>query len=173
MRTRPTIIALLAAGALTVAACSSDSSSSDNPYAEPISASLAAEADSPLDEAQTDCLGAGFADVVGVDRFEAAGIQPEDVETSSSMDDLGLELTADDTSGFVEVLDDCDIDIKQLLLDQWATSDEVPAEFVTCVENDVDDTELRELFAQSMTGEGGDENALFELLGPCLELVGE
>lgn len=166
----------VAAVALVLAACSSSSGSGtstpDSAYGEALARNLASQPDSPFSQADSDCLGGEFAAVVGDDRFEAAGIEPEDLEGSESPTDLGLQLTEDDVEAFAAVFETCDIQVSDLFLEAMGAEDELPKEFVDCMEREVDEAELRELMARTLVmGEAGDDDAIFDLIGACLQFA--
>ena len=119
------------------------------------------------EEAQ--CVSERWVAIVGVDRLDAAGIDPDAFAIDSWS---GIEFTDEELDAIAEAPGECGIDMRQRFLDDLlrdATSDEQAA----CLEEVVTDDLVAEFVKASATGALSDAE-MAELVGPitsCQELT--
>lgn len=176
MRIKPLVIGVGVVLVGFLAACSSDSgsgtSTANSPYGDAIAETLQADPEVPFTTAQTDCLGQQFAQIIGDDRFQAAGIEPEDISTSNGPSDLGIEFNEADSEALAATFGECDIDVRALFLEGLTQGEEIPQEVVDCIEREVDAEAIESLLASTIVGnQEPNEDAIFEILGPCMEEI--
>lgn len=177
-------VAVTAAFALSLAACSDDessgggsASSEEQPYVDAAAASLAADEEMPLDEGETECVATLMVTTVGVDRFEEAGVEPADLEDPEfDISDAGVELTEEDADAIASGLGDC-VDITELFAQSMAADEELSDEDADCLRENLDEEQLTALLASELAGEEEPDEEMmtwvFELMAACPGLAGD
>ena len=99
------------------------------------------------DEDSARCVGEAFVDAVGVERLEASGVPPEDLATSGSPADVGLEIDPANAASMQSDLEAC-----PSLIDLFAEAADLPDEQVDCIRENVTDSQIAELFVIQLVG---------------------
>lgn len=183
MRTlRPLTVAAAATLPFLLVACGDDGdggAAGDNPYVEAIADAMRADEDFPLESDDADCLASEIVDAVGVDTFEDAGIEPDDItDPDFEFEDAGLELDEDTAEAMVDAFGNCDISFVDLMVDQMAAEGDVDDDLRDCIADNLDEDLFGDLMVQGLLGneesvENSEEfvSAIFGLLAACPELA--
>lgn len=179
-RTRLVAAVAAAAMALTLGACSDDddgsksASDAEKPYVEAVTASLLAEEDQPFDESEAECIATVMVTTIGVERFEEAGVEPADLEDPSFdlSSDAGLEPTDEDAEALGSGLTDC-IDVVDLFIEGMSQEADIPEDLKECVRDNIDEEELSNALAETISGDESDEDLSFfmDLMEACPDLA--
>ncbi|NLD78680.1 MAG: hypothetical protein GX643_18690 [Acidimicrobiales bacterium] len=170
MRNRPTIfaIALVAALAFSATACSDDDgggggnaavTDENREFVEALKASMRDSSDDAddvqLTDDEIDCLAPRYVNILGVERIEAAGVTPGDLE-SSDMDFSDVGITTDDGNALFDAFGQCDVNIRERMLESFAADDEMSNAAAACMEGVFTDDNVRKLMVSGMVN--GDED---------------
>ncbi len=149
-------------------------------YADAIAAS-AQQGDTPFsptaDEAQ--CIGDAYVEVLGVARFEEAGVTPEDIrnETDPVQNPRELGIGEAEAGELFDQVNEC-TDVRELVLQGLSRDSQLSPEARTCLSDAIDDDLLRRLFVARVTrgGEGlqGNEQLSRELItaiSACVDVL--
>lgn len=146
------------------------SSASDDDYQEALASDLKEGDSFPGSDEQINCLAGGFVDALGgADALRAADISPDELVTSGSPQELGLEIDPDEVAGqLVDTFETCDYDLVDLLIESFGG--QAPEGFEACVREQVTDDELAEVFAKALADPEDPEAAddISERLQSCL-----
>lgn len=116
--------------------------------------------ESDFDETTTLCVSEGLVAEIGVDRFESAGVSPEDIADGDPFVDLGLdEGTAEN---LYDVMDDCTGGLLDVILA------DLDAETADCVKNAVSEEDIRQVFLDLFQGIDGTDGALDDAFMSCM-----
>lgn len=168
MLTRSKMFALVmvAALAFSATACSDDGggggdsavNDQNRPYVDAMKESMRSSNDDDdgfaLDDGQIDCLAPRFVNAIGMDKIEASGVTPEDIEVSD-MDFSAIDLTTEDGNRIYDSFGQCDINLRELMVADFASDDEMGDAAKACMEGVFTDENLRKFFVSSMVN--GDE----------------
>lgn len=141
-----------------------DRSASTNKDAAPY---VQAMADSMLDddddlsitEDQALCFAGRSIEIIGVDRLQSKGITPDDLRDDSALDLSDVGLTMDEGNALYDSFEDCDIDLRALMLDSMGEDEEVPAAAKACLEQVFSEDNLRKLMVTTIVkGDDAVEN---------------
>jgi hypothetical protein len=175
-------LGLLAVSGLMISGCSDDDddgaseevSAEAAPYVEAMKENLTSSSDDTfqLTDDQVDCLAPRMVNVVGVDRFEEAGVTPESIRADdNSMDLSDLGLSESDGGKIYDSFGACDVDLRSVFMDGFA-SEGMPEEAQSCVEDALTDDRLR-TFVVSLLVNGEDametDPDLGDLMGALME----
>lgn len=154
--------------AVVLAGCGGDDGPGTNPFSEALAESFRSDATNPFTDDQIDCLAVEFvADVGGPSRFEDAGITPDDVRASVDLNQLGLDLTAEDGRAFAESIGQCGISIVEVFLSEAGPT--LDDEAKACVEANIDEDALNDYFAATFVETAdGPPDELVDPIRPCL-----
>lgn len=120
-------------------------------YVEAVATSMRADGEMPLDDDQVKCFSARYVDIVGVDRFESAGLTPEMIaaDNDGSFEELGLSEA--EGNELYDAFGGCGIDLRGLMLSSVAEEDEEMApEVIACMEQVFDEDTFRAFMVTSM-----------------------
>lgn len=114
---------------------------------------------------QVQCLAERFVDAIGPDAFAEAGVSPADVAADDDvLDTIGIdEPTARE---MVDGFSACDIDLRELFLDQFGGEDLTP-EQQACLEDTLTDEVIAESFVLDITGDESADDP-FDAASACL-----
>lgn len=181
MRRPTSVLALAAFAASTLfAGCSSDGgggadvSEAEKPYVDAMAEGMASAEDEELSltEDQERCISARFVDVIGVERFEQAGIEPADLRTDEeALEFTEIDLSEDEGNRLYDSFGACDVDLRQVMLDAMAADEEITPEMQACMEGAFTEENLRKLMVTSMVkGEDAaeDDPALAGFMGTIM-----
>ncbi|MGH9188394.1 MAG: hypothetical protein ACRD0U_21720 [Acidimicrobiales bacterium] len=96
-----------------------------------------------LSEEDAECASEAVVHAIGVDRLEDADVTPEEFGGEADFEEMGLELDEDDGEEIVNGIEDCDIDLKALMLD--SVGGDIPDEARDCVDENLDEDFVRDL----------------------------
>ncbi len=114
---------------------------------------------------QVQCMAEHFVDTIGVDGFEQAGVTPEMAADDGVMDELEIdEPTAREMAG---AFASCDVNIREIFLEQLSAGQEMTAEQRACVEGVLTDDAIVESFVIDITGDETTEDP-FDAIMPCM-----
>lgn len=123
---------------------------------------------SPVDAAQAECLAERWVGTIGVDRFKAAGVTPEDIASDDYDDDFSaFEITEAEGNELYDGFAACDIDIRAVMLEETA-DEEMSREARACMESVLSEENLRRFMVTAMVhGDDAaeDDPELAELMG--------
>lgn len=106
---------------------------------------------SPTDD-EARCIGDAYVDVLGVGRFEEAGVTPEDIRSGTdplqNSGELGVgEAEAGD---LFDGVNEC-TDVRELILQGLSQDSPLPPEAQACLADAIDDDLVRRLFVARVT----------------------
>lgn len=159
---RPVTVALTALALGTLGgACGDDGGggpggeSSSDESQEYVDAIVAANDD---DEAVTaedmECYGRSLVDAVGVDVLQGAGITPEEMSDSDSLNNFGITFSDAQADALWSDLNEC-MDVRAFFYRALADGGEVSNETVACLDNTIDDDLIKRFIIGAVT-EGDD-----------------
>jgi hypothetical protein len=129
-----------------------------------------------IDRDQAQCLAPKWVDTMGPDRLAAAGIQPEDFAAEGDVDLTTVGMTEDDGNELYDAMGECDIDVKELFVDGFASDRDLSAEDRECFSNALDDDLLRRIMVTTLVkGEEAlnqDQELSGDLIGVFAECPG-
>src|SRR5687768_13185036 len=100
---RTLVGACLAAATLLGACGDDDSSGASDEYTEAMADAMARDEDLPFDQQDIDCLSVEFVDALGgAERLEEEGITPDELRSEEGLDQLGLDLGAEEAEGIAQ-----------------------------------------------------------------------
>lgn len=110
-----------------------------------------------LEPAQRECVADHFVNIIGVDRFEAAGVTPEGLITNGiGMSFAEVGLSSDEGYQLYDSLDDCNIKMRKLMIERFASRDGLTEDAKECIANLFTDDSTRDFVAIRMSkGEDG------------------
>lgn len=163
------LLAALASIALLVAACGDDDAGDDAEataeYEEALAASMAEDENVPFAAEDIDCLAGEFVDAIGgAPALEEAGVTPEELREDDDLQELGLDLGAEEAEAVAASFGACDVSLAQLILDE--AGEEVPAEVRTCVEENLDEDRLAAFLAELLVDADASDDLPPEILDP-------
>lgn len=145
-------------------------SASDEDYVQALASDLKEGDSFPGTDEQIDCLASGFVDSLGgAEELRAADISPDELATSGSPQELGLEIDPEEVAGqLVDTFETCDYDLVDLLIESFGG--QAPEGFEDCVREEVTNDELAEVFAKALADPDDPEAAgdISERLQRCL-----
>lgn len=177
------VAALAAAAALLAAACGDDDSGSgpelndrEAAYADAIAQTYqeSSEAPAEVSDEQASCIASSIVSVVGVERFEDADVEPEDISADIDLDETFGGLGEEEATDIGGAIGDC-IDLQQLVIDGIGT--DLPDEAVECLRENLDEEVIQEFVVASLVA-GGDEvssdvqTRMLSVLQECPEALG-
>jgi hypothetical protein len=179
------VVCLIGMTCLALAACGDDdggggTSTREQEYVDAAMESFDEE-DLPFEEDEAECFAARFVDVVGVEAFEAADIEPEDFgDEDFDPAEAGLELDEAQGRGIGDALQQCGVSMADLFIsgveeDGGEVSDDLRA----CLEENIDEERFAEVFGQAFVDPAvfDDEppeefmSLFFELAAACPEIA--
>jgi hypothetical protein len=129
-----------------------------------------------IDRGQAECLAPQWIEIIGVERMQENGIEPDDLrEDSVDVELTEIGLTEDDGNALYDTFSDCDIDIRQIFIDSMSADadDEFTDEQRDCIGESFDDDVLRRIMVTTLI-EGDDAlDEDDELTGEIFALIGE
>ena len=162
---------LVAVGLLVCAllgACGEDEGERPAPRNE-YSAALAPNLflDLPVADDARECVAAEFVEALGgPDAFEDEGVTPEELGRAIDLTELGVDVDRDEAEQVAAALEPCGVSPVELLL----AGLDLPADVATCVEDNVDEVELRRFIVRTIVDDGvavADDRELTEPLLIC------
>lgn len=117
-----------------------------------------------LTEEQAACVGEAWVDQIGVDRFEEAGVTPEDV-ADPLFDSTRLGLPEEEGAEIVAAFEGCDVDIAAELAESITLG--MGEEQISCTAENIDPELVDALLVKSFTT--GENDAEFEALLASLD----
>jgi len=122
-------------------------------YVEALALNLRADPDNePLLGEAAGCVAPAWVRSIGADRFDAAGITPQDLAAQRSMNQvMALGLSLDESRALVDALDGCDVDLLARALETPAFAG-APAETRSCIEGGLTEAMLLDTMTASLTG---------------------
>ncbi|MDE0802818.1 MAG: hypothetical protein OSA99_05790 [Acidimicrobiales bacterium] len=167
-------VGALLAGGMLFAACGDDgggSSAESNEYSDAVAASIRSEGDVPFSDDEVDCLSRELVDAIGgPSAFEDAGLSPEDLEGSSDLADIGLDVSEEQADAVAASFGKCDINLTDAFLSDLG--DEVPDDVKSCVEDSFDEDAFADLFAQTLVSGDPGNDLPPELLEDLMACIG-
>jgi hypothetical protein len=138
---------------LLVPACTGDGDGGDStsPAREEYVAALVSTAEDPeFSDEENRCLAEALVDTLGVDRLRAAA-SPEEIRGNDDFEftDLGIEMSDADDAGFYDRLEGC-LDVRELVVSSLTAG--AGPEVAGCVDDHLDDGELRAFVVAALTG---------------------
>ena len=129
-----------------------------------------------IDRDQAQCLAPKWVETMGPDRLAEAGIQPEDFAAEGDVDLSTVGMTKDDGNELYDAMGECDIDVKTLFVESFASDQDLSAEDRECFANALDDDLLRRIMVTTLVeGEEAlnqDEELSGDLIGVFAECPG-
>jgi hypothetical protein len=136
--------------ALAGGACSDDGGgggdlSSEEVYIDAVVAAVEDDEDSLFTPGATDpeCIVSGWVAVIGLDRLEGAGIEPEDFRTEGGPDMAALELDEDEADDLYDTFETCGVDALEVTIDEVVADAEDGEAMRSCVESALTEEDLR------------------------------
>lgn len=155
-------ITLAAILIVMVSACTDDGgdgastevSDEAKPYVEALSTSLTEDdgSDLILSQDQADCVAAKWVNVMTPERLEENGFDPEklaDPDSASEFNTIGL--SKDEAGTMVDGFGECDVDLRELILDGLTQDDDLTEERQACFEDAVTDDAVKQFVVTSLT----------------------
>jgi hypothetical protein len=143
------------------------------PYVEALTGTFTGDETLPIRDDQARCIASRVVQVIRLERFAAAGLDPEDL----AADELGfdeLELDEEDGLKLADAFQQCGVDLYDALADSLTRGTLDPATARRCFEATVSRDQVRRAMAASMIGEedvavadSPESEALFEALFTC------
>lgn len=102
-------------------------------------------------ESQAECLAPAWVDAIGIDRFAAAGVAPDDIEAF----EVGLDavdIPADVADEMVAAITDCGIDVRATVLSTFVPTGDLPPELGDCLDAAITTEVAEEVFRQQILG---------------------
>lgn len=124
-------------------------------YADALTANMIENGgdDLPLTEEQAGCLSPRWVDLIGVEKFKAAGVTPEDIRNDSDGADFEeFKFTEDEANEMVNAFGKCNIDLKEMIEKSMAL-EEMPAAARECMEKVLTPEALRKIMVLGLTGQ--------------------
>lgn len=115
------------------------------PYVQAMTDSMLDDDDVPITEEQARCFAGKSIDIIGVDRLKKKGIEPADLRDDSALDLSDVGLSMDDGNEIYDAFEDCDIDLRGLMMESMSEDEEVSAEAQACLDQVLTDDNLRKL----------------------------
>lgn len=148
------------------------------PYVEAMKRSMHAsnDEDFQMSDDQIDCISPRFIDIIGVDRLEANGVTPADIENDEALDFSELDMSEKEGNALYDTFGDCDIDLREMMLTSMADDDDMTPEMKTCMEGVFTDDNLRKLLVSTMIdGDDAldDDPLMAQLMGCAFMGMGE
>lgn len=129
------------------------------PYVQAMVDSMMDDEDMAIDEEKARCFATSAIDIIGVDRLKDKGIEPADLRDDSSTDMSSVGLSMDEGNELYDAFEDCDIDLRALMLESMGEDDEMPAAAMECIDEVLTDDNLRKLMVISIVkGDDAVEN---------------
>ena len=118
-------------------------------------------------ETQAECLAPAWVSAIGIDRFAAAGVAPDDIENF----EVGLDavdIPAEVADEMVADITDCGIDVRATVLSTFVATDDLPDELSTCLDEAITTEVAEEVFRQQILG-GDDVPEAFAQAQACFD----
>ena len=128
------------------------------PYVKALADNLArAENDDlPMSREQADCLAPRWVDTIGVDRFEAAGVTPEDIKNDDKTADFEeFTLSESEAEVMYDAFGQCDVNLREMMIESMAGDSETPEAVRKCMEGVLTEEAIKTLMIMGLT-EGDD-----------------
>ncbi len=143
----------------TEAERSKKSSSEATPYVQAMVDSMMDDDEMAIDEDKARCFATSAIDIIGVDRLKDKGVEPADMRDDSSTDMSSVGLSMDEGNELYDAFEECDIDLRALMMQSMGEDEEVPAEAMACLDQVLTDDNLRTLMVVSIVkGDDAVEN---------------
>ena len=146
---RPLLVGLgLLACTVVLGACGDDDSGDPAPRNE-YSAALAPNLflDLPVGDDARECIAAEFVEALGgPGAFEDEGVTPDELGRAIDLTELGLDVDREEAEQVAAALEPCGVSPVGLLL----AGLDLPADVATCVEDNVDEAELRRFIVRTI-----------------------
>lgn len=133
-------------------------------YVDAMTESMLSDGEFPASEDEARCISTNTVQVIGVDRFEEAGISPADIRDSDSGDPEGIGtdmdlsdvgLSEDEANQIYDGFGDCGLDFRELMFEQMRADGDITPEIEECVDQVLTDDAVRTLMVTGMM-EGDD-----------------
>lgn len=168
------LTALLATAALVLAACSSGGgggasvSDEGRPYAEALAASMKNndEDEIQLTDDQADCLAGRMVNTIGVDEFEKAGVEPDELRQDDSPLE-GIDLNEKQANAIYEAFGNCGVDLRAQMMQSFADEDVSP-EVAECLDNALTDDVLRTIMIAALQDIDEESPEAMAAIGPLM-----
>ncbi|HET8931304.1 MAG TPA: hypothetical protein VFN21_11650 [Acidimicrobiales bacterium] len=129
------------------------------PYVEAMTESMLDDDDVPITEDQARCYAGKAIEIIAVDRLQSKGITPDDLRDDSALDLSDVGLSMDEGNALYDAFEDCDIDLRELMLASMGEGEEVPAGVEACLDQVLTDDNLRKMMVISIVkGDDAMEN---------------
>lgn len=160
-------------GATTIADAPTDVptlSGKEKEYADALISTYDAKNDAPFTKAHIDCLAKRWVPIIGVERFQAKGIEPADLaKTGSDMSDLKLDTPT--ATKMVDAMSRCNVDLKNLILAALTTT--ATAKQKACIDAAISTEDLKAFMVASFQGKSDTlGNGPFAAAEKCLMPAG-
>ena len=123
--------------------------------------------DLPVADDARECVAAEFVEALGgPDAFEDEGVNPKELGRAIDLDELGMDVDRDEAEQVAAALEPCGVSPVELLL----VALDLPPDVATCVEDNVDEAELRRFIVRTIVDEEAgvaDDRELTEPLLVC------
>ena len=124
------------------------------PYVKALADNLARAAndDLPMTRAQADCLAPRWVDTIGVDRFKAAGVTPEDITNDDKTADFGeFTLSESEAEVMYDAFGQCEVNLREMMLKSMGGDAETPEAVRKCMEGVLTDEAIKKLMIMGLT----------------------
>ena len=177
------VVLVIGALALALGACGDDDdggsevSEAEQPYVDALIESAAEESDDEddefdLDEEQAECVAPAWVGIIGADRLEEAGVEPDELP-EDDFDFSTLGLTQEDGEAMYDALGECGVEVRDAFIAGLAEDESLSDEDRQCVDEAFDEDLLRRII---VTGFVEGEEALDqdeELMGEVFAVFAE
>ena len=141
-----------------------DLSGREKEYADALIATYDA-ANDMFTKPQVVCMAKRWVPIIGVDTFEAKGVQPSDLADASS-DMSSLKLDEPTAVALVKVLPKCNIDLRAMFIDPM-TASATPSQ-KACINKAITTEAIEQILAASFQGKPENSPNPTDLAAPCL-----
>ena len=125
------------------------------PYVKAMAASLSKsqnDGDLQMTPEQADCIAPRWVDTIGVDRFKEAGVTPEAIEKDDNATDFKeFTLTKPEAEVMYDAFGQCNVNLRELMLESLAGDAEVPEAVRTCMEGVLTEKAIKKLMILGLT----------------------
>ena len=123
--------------------------------------------DLPVSDDARECVAAEFVEALGgTDAFEDAGVTPDELGRAIDLTELRIDVDRDEAEQVADALEPCGVSPVELLL----AGLDLPADVARCVEDNVDEADLRRFIVRTIVDDGTaveDDRELTEPLLVC------
>lgn len=125
------------------------------PYVKAMAASISKsqdDGDLQMTPEQADCIAPRWVNTIGVDRFKEAGITPEAIEQDDKPTDFEeFTLTKPEAEVMYDAFGQCNVNLRELMLESLAGDAEVPEAVRTCMEGVLTEKAIKKLMILGLT----------------------